>query len=137
MWLNFKVIKKCQPPPPPPFLCQPPFSGLSALSIKIFRPPPPPPPKWLNFWKVLPFPPPPSLIRKERGRGSNYGHLKLNMRCWCKVDTMQKTLSPDNKYQKEKKNKSKWIIIHKINIKYWKEWFSACKIPILMLWKAR
>ena len=52
MWLNCKVIKKCQPPPPP-FLHQPlPFSGLSPLSSKKIRTPTP---KWLNFWKVLPL----------------------------------------------------------------------------------
>ena len=37
MLLNYKVIKKWQPPPPPPFLHQLPFSGLSPLSSKKLR----------------------------------------------------------------------------------------------------
>ena len=57
---------------PSHFYINPPFSGLSPLSIKKVRPPH----KRLNFWKVqptLPHPVPCSLIMEGGGGGGGGG----------------------------------------------------------------
>ena len=66
MLLNCKVIKTSGTPPPPLFYINPPFSGLTPLSSKKFRPPP-------QVTEFLEGPTPSFNKRVERGgRGSNY-----------------------------------------------------------------